>query len=121
VELACGALRSLPRGRISRPRCWHFLCRVREKLVRERGAGSGERGAGKKRAESRDFIFNFFEILTNMARLTYYRGYKCLDFFKILEVAPITVVEKNGYKKEKYESKPTTVDDDRQSSALKRK
>ena len=61
--------------------------------------GSWKRGAGKKRAESRDFIFNFFEILTNMARLTYYRGYKCLDFFKILEVAPITVVEKIGTKR----------------------
>jgi hypothetical protein len=34
----------------------------REKLVRERGAGS------------RDFISNFFGILTTMARQTYYRG-----------------------------------------------
>jgi hypothetical protein len=34
----------------------------REKLVRERGAGS------------RDFISNFFEILMIMARQTYYRG-----------------------------------------------
>jgi hypothetical protein len=45
------------------------VARTREKLVRERGAGSGERGAG-----SRDFISNFFEILTTMARQTYYRG-----------------------------------------------
>jgi hypothetical protein len=36
--------------------------RRREKLVRERGAGS------------RDFISKFFEILTTMARQTYYRG-----------------------------------------------
>jgi hypothetical protein len=35
---------------------------VGEKLVRERGAGS------------RDFFSKFFEILTTMARQTYYRG-----------------------------------------------
>jgi hypothetical protein len=40
-----------------------------EKLVRERGARSGEQGAG-----SRDFISNFFEILTTMARQTFYLG-----------------------------------------------
>jgi hypothetical protein len=40
-----------------------------EKLVRERGAGSWEWGVG-----SRDFFSNFFEILTTMARQTYYRG-----------------------------------------------
>jgi hypothetical protein len=53
----------------------------REKLVRERGAGSGERGAGKKRAESRDFIFKIFEILTNMARQPITVGNKCLTFY----------------------------------------
>jgi hypothetical protein len=38
------------------------LSQHREKLVRERGAGS------------RDFISNFFGILMTMARQTYYRG-----------------------------------------------
>jgi hypothetical protein len=42
---------------------------VQEKLVRERGVGSGERGTG-----SRDFISKFLGILTTMARRTYYRG-----------------------------------------------
>jgi hypothetical protein len=55
-----------------------------EKLVRERGAGS------------RDFISNFFEILTTMARQPITVGNKCVDFYKIMEVASFTVVIKMG-------------------------
>jgi hypothetical protein len=40
----------------------HLVIFRREKLIRERGAGS------------RDFISKFFGILTTMARQTYYRG-----------------------------------------------
>jgi hypothetical protein len=62
-----------------------------EKLVREQGAGSGERGAG-----SRDFFSKFFEILTTWQGRPITLDNKCVDFYKILEVASITVVIKMG-------------------------
>ena len=46
-----------------------FFVHYEGELVCERGAGSREQGAGSK-----DFVFKFIKILTNMARQTYYHG-----------------------------------------------
>jgi hypothetical protein len=48
--------------------------RSREKLIRERGVGSREQGVGSREQGARISSPNFFEILTTMARQTYYRG-----------------------------------------------
>jgi hypothetical protein len=58
-----------------------------EKLVRERGAGSGERGAGI----SSPF---FLEFPAPWRGRPITVDYKCVDFYKIVEVASITVVIK---------------------------
>jgi hypothetical protein len=60
---------------------------TREKLVRERGAGSGEQGAGI----SSPF---FLEFPAPWRGRPITVDYKCVDFYKIVEVASITVVIK---------------------------
>jgi hypothetical protein len=60
-----------------------------EKLVCERGAGSGERGTGI----SSPF---FLEFPAPWRGRPITVDYKCVDFYKIVEVASITVVIKMG-------------------------
>jgi hypothetical protein len=63
------------------------VARSREKLVRERGAGSGERGAGISSP-------NFLEFWRPWRGRPITVDIKCVEFYKILEVASITVVIK---------------------------